>query len=66
MFDCCTIVTSAHSSVLNYEDTVPLEDRIDYAKLKRDVKGWMCSNQQSKVIFLLYVYNVYCIYAIYF
>ncbi|XP_014481667.1 PREDICTED: sec1 family domain-containing protein 2-like [Dinoponera quadriceps] len=48
IFDCCTIVTAAHSSVLNYEDTVPQEDRIDYAKLKRDVKSWMCSNQQSQ------------------
>ncbi|XP_025158914.1 sec1 family domain-containing protein 2 isoform X2 [Harpegnathos saltator] len=48
IFDCCTIVTAAHSSVLNYEDTVPLEDKIDYAKLKRDVKCWMCSNLQSQ------------------
>ncbi|XP_032674219.1 sec1 family domain-containing protein 2-like [Odontomachus brunneus] len=47
MFDCCTIVTAAHSSVLNYEDTIPMEDRVDYAKLKRDVKSWMCSNHQS-------------------
>lgn len=48
-FDCCTIVTAAHPTVLSYEDTVPLEDRVDYIKLKRDVKSWMCSNQQSQV-----------------
>ncbi|KAH0951848.1 hypothetical protein HN011_000429 [Eciton burchellii] len=45
-FDNCTIVTAAHSSVLTYEDTVPAEDRIEYIKLKRDVKSWMCTNQQ--------------------
>ncbi|XP_071560548.1 sec1 family domain-containing protein 2 [Temnothorax nylanderi] len=45
-FEHCTIITAAHSSVLNYEDTVSLEDRVDYAKLKRDVKSWMQSNQQ--------------------
>ncbi|RLU18374.1 hypothetical protein DMN91_008731 [Ooceraea biroi] len=47
-FDSCTIVTAAHSTVLTYEDTVPVEDRVDYAKLKRDVKSWMRSNQQSQ------------------
>lgn len=47
-FDSCTIVTAAHPTVLSYEDTVPLEDRVDYIKLKRDVKSWMCSNQQSQ------------------
>ncbi|XP_011704064.1 PREDICTED: sec1 family domain-containing protein 2-like isoform X2 [Wasmannia auropunctata] len=47
-FEHCTIITAAHSSVLNYEDTVPLEDRVDYVKLKRDVKSWMHSNQQSQ------------------
>ncbi|XP_011167394.2 sec1 family domain-containing protein 2 isoform X1 [Solenopsis invicta] len=41
-----TIITAAHSSVLNYENTVPPEDRMDYAKLKRDVKSWMDSNHQ--------------------
>lgn len=50
-FDCCTIVSAAHSSILNYNDTVPLEDRVDYAKLKRDVKSWMCSNQRSQVTY---------------
>lgn len=48
-FDCYTIVTAAHPTVLSYEDTVPLEDRVDYIKLKRDVKNWMHSNQQSQV-----------------
>ncbi|KMQ90853.1 sec1 family domain-containing protein 2 [Lasius niger] len=47
-FDCCTIVTAAHPTVLSYEDTVPLEDRVDYIKLKRDVRSWMRSNQQSQ------------------
>ncbi|EGI65174.1 PREDICTED: sec1 family domain-containing protein 2-like isoform X1 [Acromyrmex echinatior] len=45
-FEHCTIITAAHSSVLNYEDSVSLEDRTDYIKLKRDVKSWMHSNQQ--------------------
>ncbi|XP_024874060.1 sec1 family domain-containing protein 2-like [Temnothorax curvispinosus] len=45
-FEHCTIITAAHSSVLNYDDTVSTEDRVDYAKLKRDVKSWMQSNQQ--------------------
>lgn len=48
-FEHCTIVTAAHPNVLNYED------RLDYVKLKRDVKNWMCSNQQSQVI-------LYCIF----
>jgi len=56
-FDNCTIVTAARSSVLTYEDTVPTEDRIDYVKLKRDVKSWMCSNQQSQVILLSNLFN---------
>ncbi|XP_070511572.1 sec1 family domain-containing protein 2 isoform X2 [Cardiocondyla obscurior] len=47
-FEDCTIITAAHSSVLNYEDTVPPEERIDYVKLKKDVKSWMNSNQQSQ------------------
>lgn len=51
-FDSYTIVTAAHPSMLTYDETVPVEDRIDYMKLKRDVKSWMCSNQQSQVIFL--------------
>lgn len=58
MFDCCTIVTAAHSSVLNYEDAVSMEDRVDYAKLKRDVKNWMCSNHQSQVIFLSILFTI--------
>lgn len=66
MFNSCTIVTAAHSSVLNYDDTVSLEDRIDYTKLKRDVKNWMCSNQQLQVIFLSYIYKIEYIYAMYF
>ncbi|XP_029162831.1 sec1 family domain-containing protein 2-like [Nylanderia fulva] len=49
-FDCCTIVTAAHPTVLNYEDTVPLEDRADYNKLKRDVKSWMHSQDCSVTI----------------
>ncbi|XP_018045740.1 PREDICTED: sec1 family domain-containing protein 2-like [Atta colombica] len=44
-FEHCTIITAAHSSSLNYEDSVSLEDRTDYTKLKRDVKSWMHSNQ---------------------
>lgn len=54
-FEDCTIITAAHSSVLNYEDTVPLEDRIDYAKLKRDVKSWMHS-KQLQVMFILFLF----------
>lgn len=49
-FDCCTIVTAAHPTVLSYEDTVPLEDRADYNKLKRDVKSWMHSQDCSVTI----------------
>lgn len=48
-FNSCTIVTAAHPTVLTYEDAVPLEDRMDYIKLKRDVKSWMSTNQQSQV-----------------
>ncbi|XP_029665468.1 sec1 family domain-containing protein 2-like [Formica exsecta] len=47
-FNSCTIVTAAHPTVLSYEDAVPLEDRMDYIKLKRDVKSWMSTNQQSQ------------------
>ncbi|XP_070150555.1 sec1 family domain-containing protein 2 [Polyergus mexicanus] len=47
-FNSCTIVTAAHPTVLSYEDAVPLEDRVDYIKLKRDVKSWMSTNQQSQ------------------
>ncbi|KAL6264647.1 hypothetical protein P5V15_004748 [Pogonomyrmex californicus] len=47
-YDHYIIITAAHPDVLNYDDTVPLEDRMDYAKLKRDVKNWMHSNQQSQ------------------
>lgn len=54
-FEDCTIITAAHPSILNYEDTIPLEDRADYAKLRRDVKSWMHSNQQLQVIFILFL-----------
>ncbi|XP_011867003.1 PREDICTED: sec1 family domain-containing protein 2-like isoform X2 [Vollenhovia emeryi] len=47
-FEHCAIITAAHSSVLNYDDAVPLEDRVDYAKLKRDVKSWMHASRQSQ------------------
>lgn len=56
-FEHCTIITAAHSSVLNYEDSVPIEDRTDYTKLKRDVKSWMHSNQQLQVIFICLIYK---------
>jgi len=55
-FEHCTIITAAYPSVLNYEDTVPLEDRADYAKLKRDVKSWMHSNQQLQVMFVSFLF----------
>jgi hypothetical protein len=54
-FEYITIITAAHSSVLNYENTVPPEDRVDYAKLKRDVKSWMDSNRQLQVIFVSFL-----------
>lgn len=57
-FEHCTIITAAHTSVLNYEDTVPLEDRVDYAKLKRDVKSWMHSNQESQVRFVSFIHLI--------
>lgn len=57
-FEHCTIITAAHSSVLNYENMIPSEDRVDYAKLKRDVKSWMHSNQPSQVMFVLFFFNM--------
>jgi len=51
-FDYCTVITAAHPNVLIYEDTISLEDREDYIKLKRDIKSWMGVNQQ--VISILY------------
>ncbi|XP_067212909.1 sec1 family domain-containing protein 2-like isoform X2 [Linepithema humile] len=53
-FDCCTIITAAHPNVLNYEDTVSLEDRVDYIKLKRDIENWMYSNQQECSMAILF------------
>ncbi|XP_050462921.1 sec1 family domain-containing protein 2-like isoform X1 [Cataglyphis hispanica] len=47
-FNYCTIVTAAHPTILSYDDAVSLEDRVDYIKLKRDVKSWMSFNQQSQ------------------
>lgn len=55
-FEHCTIITAAPSSVLNYEDTVSLEDREDYTKLKRDVKSWMHSNQKLQVMFVTFLF----------
>lgn len=52
-FDYCTIVTAAHPNVVNYEDTVSLEDRADYTKLKRDIQNWMHSNQRVTSQFYL-------------
>ena len=57
-FEHCTIITAAHSSLLNYEDSVSLEDRTDYTKLKRDVKSWMHSNQHLQVVFIIYSFNI--------
>ncbi|XP_012538529.1 sec1 family domain-containing protein 2 isoform X1 [Monomorium pharaonis] len=51
-FEHCTIITAAHSSVLNYDDTVPPEDRTDYAKLKKHIKSWMDSNRMLEVTIL--------------
>lgn len=55
-FDYCTIITAAHPNVLNYEDAIPLEDREDYIKLKRDIKSWMYSNQKV-ILFMQFVYT---------
>ena len=49
MFQNCIVYCSVPCSTINNMEILSVEEKLDYIKLKRDIKVWMTSGNPSQV-----------------